>query len=232
SVQHDGAVEGVLPLDLGGIVDERGEVVPLDGLLPALSPEHSRHSRAPRMIAARSAGRSSSSRCRGTRIGRLPGGMSTLAGIHWVGRSRNWRTFTLWGGRPTAARRARLGACLSNRASSAGFARATGPGGGSEGAVEAPSEELERADQALDELALDDPVELAAELHGVRLELPEHVGPARQDVLRRGIGADRVHVARRVLEVLELHLERGDRAPVLELDGLLQRRVVRDVADG
>ena len=36
-----------------------------------------------------------------------------------------------------------LGACRSSRGSSAGFARATLPGGGSEGAIEAPSEELE-----------------------------------------------------------------------------------------
>jgi len=36
-----------------------------------------------------------------------------------------------------------LGACRSDRGSSAGFARATLPGGGSEGAIEAPSDELE-----------------------------------------------------------------------------------------
>src|SRR5437667_189080 len=49
-------------------------------------------------------------------------------------------------------------------------------------------------------------------------------------LLDRLVVGDPVHVARRTLEVLELHLERSERAPVLERDRLSQRRVVGDVA--
>ena len=84
--------------------------------------------------------------------------------------------------------------------------------------------------ELVDPRLLDHPVELARELHQVRVELREHVGPAGEHVLCRQVGADRVHVARRTLEVLELHLERSERAPVLERDRLSQRRVVGDVA--
>src|SRR5256712_787260 len=85
--------------------------------------------------------------------------------------------------------------------------------------------------EVVDELALDDPVELAAELHRVRLELGDDVGPAGEDVLGRRVGVDRVDVARRVLEVLELHLERRDRAAILQLDRLAQGWIVGDIAD-
>ena len=85
---------------------------------------------------------------------------------------------------------------------------------------------------ALDPLALDHPVELAVELHGVGLELLHDVGPAQQHVLADRVGGHRVDVAGGVLEVLHLQLQRRDGAPVLQLDRLLQRRVVGDVADG
>src|SRR5262245_17590503 len=73
---------------------------------------------------------------------------------------------------------------------------------------------------ALDPLALDDPVELALELHRVGLELLQHVGPAGQHVLGHGVGVDRVHIARRVVQVLELELKRADRPSVLQLHRL------------
>src|SRR5262245_17292475 len=95
-----------------------------------------------------------------------------------------------------------------------------------------PPGEAVAVHEVVDELPLDDPVELAAELHGIRLELREDVGPAGEDVLGGAVGVDRVHVARGVFEVLELHLERRDRAAVLQLDRLTQRRVVRNIADG
>ena len=59
-----------------------------------------------------------------------------------------------------------------------------------------------------------------------------HVRPAQQHVLADRVGGHRVDVAGGVLEVLQLQLEGGDAAAVLQLDRLFQRRVVGDVADG
>ncbi len=86
--------------------------------------------------------------------------------------------------------------------------------------------------EGLDDALLDDPVDLAMQLHGIRVQRLDDVGPAPEDVLGHRVGVDRLDIACGVLQVLRLQLERRDGAPVLEADRLAQGGVVADVADG
>ena len=84
----------------------------------------------------------------------------------------------------------------------------------------------------LDEAALDDPVQLALERHGVPRELIQHGAPARHHVVHPGLVLALAVVAVGQLEELPLHVHGGDVPPVLEPQRLAARQVPRDPAVG
>ena len=84
----------------------------------------------------------------------------------------------------------------------------------------------------LDELVLDDPVDLAVELHRVALDRGHAVLPHLQRLRLERRQALGVGVADGPVEVLALDVERRHLAPVVETHRAAARHVVADLADG